>query len=206
MLDGELEGLAAQAGELTDVARQALKDELSRRSLPWRLSERETPQSHGTAVSYDSDISLPFSSSCAHLDPNELCLIRRFLDFHVAILARSKLEAAGIPAFLPDEFIIGGNPHFSDALGGVRLLVRFEDLAEAERILDEPIPSDFEVDGVGKYTQPRCPNCFSLDVTFAELDNRVTTIVLAVGLPAPLVRNMWLCHSCGQRWEDDLEE
>ena len=53
-----------------------------------------------------------------------------------AQIARSKLDAAGIPAFLADEHTINANWLYCQALGGVRLQVPATALAEAEAILN----------------------------------------------------------------------
>jgi transposase-like protein len=93
----------------------------------------------------------------------------------------------------------------SNLLGGIKLKVRQEDAAAAEEVLSQPIPEDFEVDGVGEFEQPRCPNCQSLDVTFEALNKPIAFTSAWVGLPLPIARNSWKCESCGSKWQDTDE-
>ena len=118
MEDGELEKLASEAATLSDVAREALRAELSKRKIHVALqitasAERQQEDEHPALVT-----------------------IRKFLDIKEAQLARSLLESAGIPCFLADENTIRMNWLWSNALDGVKLWVRENDAAAAEEILD----------------------------------------------------------------------
>jgi hypothetical protein len=55
---------------------------------------------------------------------------------HQAELLRSVLEAAGIPAEIPDEQTLGVQPFYANLLGGARLLVRPADLERARAVLN----------------------------------------------------------------------
>jgi hypothetical protein len=54
----------------------------------------------------------------------------------VAVL-RSRLESEGIECFVQDELITQINPFYSNAVGGVKLQVRKEDVERAMEILKE---------------------------------------------------------------------
>jgi hypothetical protein len=86
-------------------------------------------------------------------------------------------------------------------LGGVKLLVNWEDAGAATVILDEPTPELLEV-GVGEYLQPRCPEYQSLDVNFEPLNRKVAYTTAWLGLPIPLHTTAWTCRSCRHRWQD----
>jgi hypothetical protein len=45
------------------------------------------------------------------------------------------LESAGIEAMIPDEHTVGVQPLYGAALGGVRVLVRADDVERAEECL-----------------------------------------------------------------------
>jgi hypothetical protein len=79
-------------------------------------------------------------------DPDALVLLRHCNDIHEAYLLRSVLEGDGIDAFIPDEFMSPLHPATVLAAGGVRLMVRAEDFARAQEILD----SGDEGEGDGK--------------------------------------------------------
>lgn len=71
----------------------------------------------------------------------KLVVIRRFRDLIEAELAKGKLKSAGISSFIADENIVRMDWFYSNAIGGLRLLVEPEDAEAAHAILDEPIPS-----------------------------------------------------------------
>ncbi len=48
---------------------------------------------------------------------------------------RSVLEGAGIEVLLPDEYTLGVDPGLVPALGGVRLLVRADDVQQAQDLI-----------------------------------------------------------------------
>src|SRR6185312_9320690 len=100
MSDAELEQIANSSDELIDAAETALLDELSRRNLP-----------------------LPDEDEAAQVSPqySRPVTVRTFLDLSEALLAKGKLEAAGIRAELPDVNMARMNWFWSNMLGGVRL-------------------------------------------------------------------------------------
>ena len=61
----------------------------------------------------------------------------------------------------------------SNLVGGIKLCVRPEDADAAVELLDQPIPADFDVEGVGPFQQPACPHCESLDVSYETLHKPV---------------------------------
>src|SRR5688572_16682195 len=79
------------------------------------------------------------------------------LEAHVA---RIRLESEEIDCFLEDEYMIATDWLYSNAIGGVKLLVPWPDLDRARELLrrpgrladDEPTPT------------PTCPECGSPDV------------------------------------------
>ena len=69
-----------------------------------------------------------------------LVIIRRFRDLQPALFALGILESAGITSTISDENIVRMDWRWSNAIGGVKLLVREEDAAEATKLLQLPIP------------------------------------------------------------------
>src|ERR1700683_3807092 len=125
MSNAEVERLAADAGSLSDAAKWALKVDLARRGLRTKLAEpapEAEPEVHSLIVILRKDMSLP-----------------------EALLAKSILESAGIEAFLGDQNIVRMDWFLSNALGGVKLRVREEDVEVATALLDrsrEDAPED----------------------------------------------------------------
>ncbi|RZK62216.1 MAG: DUF2007 domain-containing protein [Hymenobacter sp.] len=85
-----------------------------------------------------------------------------------AHLARTKLEAAGIPCFLTNENLVSLNRMYSPVAGGVRLHVYQRDAAQATEVLREPpvmqaVPGGLAEPAAAEHT---CPRCGSGEVTY----------------------------------------
>lgn len=184
MSDGELEKLAGEAPTLSGLAREVLRAELSSRKLQIALKE-----------------SVPVAKD----EQPELVTLRKYMNVSEGLFAKSVLDSAGIVCFLADENIIRLDWFLSNALGGVKLLVRQEDAEAAEALLDQSRPETFETDAGTKYEQPRCPKCQSPDVSYQELVKRAAYASLWLGVPIPFKRAAWKCHHCGHEWEGSDE-
>ncbi len=187
MSDGELEAIAEDSAELTDVARDVLKRELARRAVDVPVQEPGVP-SDGPADS-----------------AAKLVTVDQFRDLPEALLAKATLESAGIDCFLSNANMVRLDWWYSNVVGGIRLNVREEDAEAATQLLTAPIPETFEVAGVGEYRQPQCPNCQSVDVSFHGLNRPISYATMAIGVPIPVSSKDWECHSCGQWWQDDTD-
>jgi hypothetical protein len=205
-LDGELEKVASQAYELTDLALQALRAELARRGLTAELVESPPVVEKALPMPGDPPPPIPPPSEPASSEGEValrgLVTIRKFRDLPEALLAKGSLESAGLEAFLVDENIIRMDWFWSNLMGGIKLQVNEEDAGAANGILDRPIPEGFDVAGVGEYQQRHCPRCQSLDVNFRESDP-VAYVSAYAFVPIPWKRRAWRCHDCQAEWEDD---
>ncbi len=63
-------------------------------------------------------------------------VLRTFLALHEAEIARAQLEANEIASRVEDSATAGVHPLLGSALGGVRLMVSFEDEGRAREVLD----------------------------------------------------------------------
>jgi hypothetical protein len=116
MRDEELIKLALESSHLTDIAWEALEEELERRNL--EIPEPEIEQVGSPKL-------------------HNLVLLRRFRDIPEALLAKGRLEASGIECFLADENMVRMDWFISNLLGGVKLLVEPSDFSVAARLLNE---------------------------------------------------------------------
>lgn len=73
-------------------------------------------------------------------------ILRRYSEMPAAFVEKSVLEDAGIECYLQDENVVRMDWFWSNALGGIKLIVREKDAAEAEKILSEG-PSPEQVGG-----------------------------------------------------------
>jgi hypothetical protein len=128
-MDGELEKVAGQADELTDVAREVLRAELSRRGLSVALVEQRPVLS--TPPESDGEIEF-----------RDLVAVRSYWGLLDAELAKGLLDAAGIESFLFDDNMVRMDWFNANALGGIKLRVDARNIEEANRILDAYVPDD----------------------------------------------------------------
>ena len=183
LMDEELVELASEGGELTEVAGEALRAEIGRRGLSVRVAESRP--------------------TTKHPEWRKPMTVRTFRDLPEAQLARSILESASIPCYLADENIIGLDWFYSNAVGGIKLWVNEEDLPAARALLNAEIPENFEVEGLGEFRQPRCPDCDSLDVSYEDLNKRATYAAFFLKLPIPIHARKWKCYACGHEWKGE---
>jgi hypothetical protein len=132
-----------------------------------------------------------------------LVTIRKFRDLTEAILAKGRLDSAGIEAFLADDNMVRMSCWYSNLLGGVKLRVNVAEADAANEILSQPIPENFDFEGGADYHQPHCPQCQSMDVSFEELDKPIAYATLFVNLPVPVHRKGWICHACKHGWQEE---
>ncbi|HUM05355.1 MAG TPA: hypothetical protein VLT90_07830 [Terriglobales bacterium] len=182
MSDGELEKAAAAGYELSEVAREALEAEISRRGL---------------------DVKLAPDPGLDVYELNDAVTLRQFRDLPEALLAKASLNSAGIEAYLVDDNMVRLDWFWSNLLGGIKLKVRPEDEQAATEILSQPIPERLEIEGIGEYDQPRCPRCQSLDVSYRELNKLVSYGSAYLGIPIPVHTKAWSCHACRNEWEEE---
>jgi hypothetical protein len=138
-----------------------------------------------------------------------MVIIAAFRETAHAHLARGFLESAGIPAAVEDEHIVGINWLYSNAVGGVKLLVPEQQAEQAALLLAtrsqecaEEAAEYRRVAGEGD----ACPSCKSEDVAPSNLATRVKALVLLVGpMAAPAIpfvfwKSEWKCDDCGHVW------
>ncbi|WP_136523375.1 putative signal transducing protein [Geomonas ferrireducens] len=130
-----------------------------------------------------------------------LVTIAQYRDLPEAGLAKSKLEAAGILCFLDNEYTVGANWLYSNALGGVKLNVPEENAEEAKAIIEENIEYIEPEESEGLLSDSACPACGATDIETKNYTRKFAAISLLISLPMFLFRNRYCCKSCGHRWK-----
>lgn len=188
MSDGELERVAGDSADLTSDATNALRAEIAKRNLDISVPDPPPP-------TYDEP------------DQQQWVLLRRFRDLPEAILAKGALDSAGVESHLVDEHMVRLDWFISNLLGGVKLVVKPEDLESAQQILDEPIPAEIEYGEGENFNQPACPECGSLDVSSEDMAKGVALASLyVVSLPIPITARRWKCFACDASWSEEPTE
>ncbi len=182
MSDAELSLLSARPDDLSDAALAALQHEMGKRGL--------------TAPPAEEPEQIP--DYAGSIPP---VMVGRFQNLHEALLAKGQLDSAGIESSLADDNMVRMDWFISNLLGGVKLYVKAEDEQTAQEVLSQPIPENFNVEGVGEYEQPKCPKCGSTDISFESLDKLPTYASMWLNVPIPFAANRWRCHACDALWE-----
>jgi len=113
-----------------------------------------------------------------------------------ANLVKSQLESAGIPVFIADEFTIGMNWLYSNALGGVKVQVPESLALEAQELLATEVRTSTTND----IATTTCPQCGSKN-TEDFLDKRGSFLTwILLGFPLLLPSNKKKCSDCDHRW------
>lgn len=130
-----------------------------------------------------------------------LVTIAQYRDLPEAGLAKSKLEAAGIPCFLDNEYTVGVNWLYSNALGGVKLKVPEEDAEEAKAIIEEIIEPIAPEESEGLLPDSSCPACGATEIETRNYTRKFAALTLLISVPLFLFWKRYSCKSCGHRWK-----
>lgn len=141
----------------------------------------------------------------SRFDLERLVTVETFTSPWEAQLARARLESEGIHSVIADENFIRLYWALSNAVGGVKLQVREDDVTRAAELLQsrQPIPEIYLVTDE-EAARPRCPGCKSDRVFFQRWSRRgfVGSWIL-FGLPLPIPSRRWLCRHCGAEWREE---
>ena len=122
-------------------------------------------------------------------DPAEKIIVFEAFDTAVqANLAKTKLDAYGIPCFLTEENFTSLYPLRNQIFPGVRLHIFEKDSETVKEIMRE---SPFE-------TEPTlCPHCNSKNVTIEDVENpnAILAVISFTG------KKVYHCHDCGKEWD-----
>jgi hypothetical protein len=143
--------------------------------------------------------------------PDSVVFLESYYEPMAANLARTRLDAAGIPCFLSNENLVSLMPLYSPVTGGVRLHVRQGDAEAALEILGTvsvppattPDEASFAADAPDPVT-PRCPRCGSSDVAYGPATRNTYGLwsgLLSVLLRFPLRGRRFHCFHCGHEFK-----
>jgi hypothetical protein len=205
MNDLELQKVAKGYRGFTEWAFQEFSAEMKRRALDWPGKGKIWEPIDEPVVSSEKAKNTKVVGQDATEpdelgEPSEPIALRSYRDMTEALTDRMVLEGAGIECYLFDENMIRLDWLWSNLLGGLKLIVKKSDAAEAEKVLQQSVPETFDVEGVGQYDQPRCPQCGSMDVSYEGLMKRVAGAGMLIGLPITVKMKGWNCHSCEHQW------
>ncbi|MDD2558961.1 MAG: DUF2007 domain-containing protein [Desulfuromonadaceae bacterium] len=132
-----------------------------------------------------------------------LVTIARYRDIPPAGLAQSILEAEGITSFLDNQFMVGVNWLYSDAVGGIKLRVAESDVEEALKILAAYSSSDLNMEQaeVGQVPDFACPKCGGTEIKTIDYQRKSAALSLLLSLPLLIFAKRYQCLTCGHKWK-----
>ncbi len=123
--------------------------------------------------------------------------------------AKNLLESEGITTFTRDELTAQVNNFYSNAIGGVRLLVHNSELERAREILveggyirpeDYQAPSEAEV--IHTADRAHCPYCGSAHISKTKEANAAAVLLAyMIGLVLPIFKRTYQCWDCNKNWK-----
>lgn len=129
-----------------------------------------------------------------------------------AHILKGRLEAEGILCFLGDEHIVGAQPFYAVAVGGIKLKVPENDVDEAKAILAsiQGGHADFILDEIElappmqEHAQAQtCPHCGSDNIAEEKYNKTVFSLsYLFLGFPLPFLNRRYKCYNCGHQWKN----
>ena len=122
--------------------------------------------------------------------------VATFREAYQAYLAKGKLEAEGIFTIILDEYLIGINWMYSQAIGGVKLQVPEADFERAREILKEGYSQ--EIDAIND--RDVCPACGSPSISIRPYSCWWLIPSILFLFPIFFRRKKWKCVDCGHEW------
>jgi ribosomal protein S27AE len=134
-------------------------------------------------------------------DASELVVVSSHTLPLEAHLACSVLHAAGIEARVHDEYLVSAEWRYSNAIGGVKVVVRAEDFTTARELLESTAAvsgddalSRMENEGA---EQDVCPRCGSRVWMLVASGKWLAILSMFIGAFLLPVWHRWECRHCG---------
>lgn len=114
-----------------------------------------------------------------------------YIDAHIA---RGQLEEEGISCWLKDEQLVSTTPIWTQAVGGIKLMVAEEDVAKTKELL--------QLLDVERHQNMICPSCGSNNVEYVTTPRKASTwlgvlfggLFFNYGLPSDKVYHCFDCE------------
>ncbi|MDW6094280.1 DUF2007 domain-containing protein [Vibrio rhizosphaerae] len=128
-----------------------------------------------------------------------MVVIARFSFPHEAQIAKASLDCAGIASYIADEHTVNTQWLYSNAMGGVRLMVAEDDAEEAIQILNSDFSQSVDHELVTESVKDVCPHCGSADLfAFTKGKRPAFLVFLLLGFPLFFYQHGYKCHRCGK--------
>jgi len=121
-----------------------------------------------------------------------------------AYIAKGRLEAEGIPAYIADEHYISAQWTVSQAIGGVRLQVPTSLAPQAIIVITKIKRGSYELPLSKKLIESEavyCPKCNSNDTYSVDWIWKLSFVFMFMSIfPLPFSRHRFKCNNCTNSW------
>ena len=119
-----------------------------------------------------------------------------------ASLSLGRMEEAGIKCWLKDENTATISPIFTNAIGGIKLMVAEDDMAAAKEILQAL--KDI------KRKSFACPYCGSNNIEYITTNRNTANVISSIltwlfGNYAIGIHKIWHCFTCNKEFEEPVD-
>ena len=192
MADEELEAIAQDASDLTDLARQVLQAEISRRKLQIQLQLNSAGE--GETSTHEEELPSGYPEG---FNPEDWGLVSfsHVDNIEEAQQLKARFDDAGVPAYFGPDVVDDLRLIPPEFTGSLEVKVREVDHARALAVMSRyaPEPAEAQADEPCAYS---CPQCHSEEIIFRKLEKSK----LQSGEEPKF---SWKCEACGYRWKDD---
>jgi predicted RNA-binding Zn-ribbon protein involved in translation (DUF1610 family) len=122
----------------------------------------------------------------------DLITIRTFQNYFSAHILLTKLRHAGLECYLKDEFTVTVDPFLSNAVGGIKLVVKKKDEQEAWELLQQ-----FDEEYMKSAVCPKCGS-HTIELVPKNTTANMATAILSwlFGNYAVSAENIYQCSTC----------
>ena len=127
----------------------------------------------------------------------EIVVLRTFDNYFSANILLTRMRDAGVECYLKDEYTVTIDPLLSNAIGGIKLFVKKQDVTFALEVL-----AGFELH---QKAQDRCPNCGSHDIISAQKGGAgefIRAISAWLFSTVDVHEHEYKCNTCGKQYDD----
>lgn len=129
-------------------------------------------------------------------------LLQSFVNYIDANILLGRLQAAGIDCWLKDENLVTVNPLWTNAAGGIKLMVAQNQFEEAQQLLRQFVTEKQE-----KFV---CPQCGSGNIELVssprEKANWLSVLLGFLLFTYAMPIKTWHCFSCGAEFKEPKEQ
>ncbi|UEG48888.1 DUF2007 domain-containing protein [Ferruginibacter lapsinanis] len=127
----------------------------------------------------------------------DLVTVKTFDNYFLANISLTKLEDAGFECYLKDEFTVTIDPILTNAIGGIKLVVKETDKEEVLKLLQQ-----FDQEYLQSVKCPQCGKSEFTQITKPGVTNYLTAILTWMfSSYAVAATSVYHCGNCGYESE-----